>query len=82
MEDRTQSQLELTERLQDKLLRRFETLLDEGTITSTDMATLTRLLLMSGWNLDRAKIPQSLQAKLTTHLDPEDFSDEAHLKLA
>lgn len=71
-----QRQIEITERLQMKLLDRFEKALDEGTITSTDMATLTRLLSQNGWSLDPSKLPQNLRALLTSHVDPEELDDE------
>ena len=69
-------QIEITERLQTALLEHFETLLKEKTITSTDMATLTRLLSQNGWSLDPAKLPQSLRGLLTTEVDPKDLDDQ------
>lgn len=71
------NQLDIADRLQDKLLLHMEKLLDDGTITSTDIATITRMLLANGWSLDRNRLPQGLRDKLTAHVDPEDLSDEA-----
>lgn len=59
-----QKQIKIAARLQLKWLERMETLLDEGTITSTDMATLARVLLSNGWNLDPSRLPKGLRDKL------------------
>lgn len=69
-------QMELAERLQMKLLNRFDTLLDEGTITSTDVATLVRLLSMNGWVLDATRVPSGLRSKLTLGLSVNDFTND------
>ncbi len=66
-------QVEIAARLQLKWLERMEQLLESGEITSTDMATLARVLLSNGWNLDPQTIPTSLREKLTTSLDDLDF---------
>lgn len=71
--DDKQKQIEIAERLQLKVLERFETLLTEGTITSTDMATLVRLLASNGWTLDPARLPRKLRDKL---LDTMKFDDD------
>jgi len=76
MSDR-EKQLEIAERLQLKLLERFEMLLDKGTITSTDLATLCKLLSQNGWQLDPLKLPKGLRDKLTEHIDPSEFDDGA-----
>lgn len=65
------SQLDIAQRLQQKWLERMEVLLDEGAITSTDMATLARVLMANGWTLDPTKIPSGLRDKLG---DPVDLS--------
>lgn len=54
-------QADIAARLQDAWLRHMEKLLDEGTATSTDLATLARLLMSNGWSLDPAQLPQSLK---------------------
>lgn len=69
-------QVEIAERLQLLWLQRMETMFNEGTITSTDMATLVRFLTANGWNLDPARIPKGLRDKLTTHLNPDDLDEE------
>ena len=56
------NQLEVAERLQAKWLQRMEFLLDSGMATSTDLATLSRVLLQNGWSLDPKKLPKGLQA--------------------
>ena len=70
-----QKQIEITERLQLKWLQRMEKLFDEGTITSTDMATLQRFLTANGWTLDPTRLPQGLRDKLTANVKPDDFED-------
>lgn len=69
-------QIEIAGRLQQKVLERFETLLDEGAINATEMATLVRLLVHNGWILDKARIPQGLQDKLTAGIDPSTITDD------
>lgn len=69
-------QVSTAERLQAKWLTRMEKMLDDGTATSTDMATLMRFLVANGWNIDPARLPQGLRDKLTTHLSPEDLDEE------
>jgi hypothetical protein len=66
MSNPKEEQLAIVERLQLKWLKRMEQLLDNDEITSTDMATLARLLMTNGWNLDPSAIPQGLKDKLTT----------------
>jgi hypothetical protein len=58
-------QVEIAERLQVLWLKRMESLLESGEITSTDLATLARVLLSNGWNLDPSKLPERLRQKLT-----------------
>lgn len=72
-----QKQVEIAENLQLKVLQRFDTLLDEGTITSTDMATLVRLLASNGWVLDPARLPQRLKSKLLDEMRFDDDMDAA-----
>lgn len=69
-------QTELAEGLQLKWLRRMDSMLDDGTITSSDMATLYRFLSDNGWNLDPARLPKRLRDKLTSKISPTDFDDE------
>lgn len=68
-------QIEIAERLQLKWLERMETLLDSGEITSTDLATLARVLLSNGWNLDPQALPEGLRQKLTTSLEDLDLGE-------
>lgn len=68
-------QVELSERLQLKWLKRMDTMLDAGDISATDMATLMRFLVANGWNLDPARIPKNLRDKLTSRLDPKSLDE-------
>jgi len=69
-------QVAIAERLQLKLLTRFETMIDEGTLTATDAATLVRLLSANGWTLDPAKVPKNLQNMLTTAVSFAEDGDD------
>lgn len=68
-------QIEVAERLQGKWLLAMERMLDAGTITSTDMATLCRWLMANGWSVDPATIPQPLKNKLIDSLGADAFDD-------
>lgn len=70
-----QDQIALKERLQTLWLQHMEKLLTEGTITSTDLATLARVLLQNGWTLDPTKLPSDLRSKLTSQIDPNELDD-------
>lgn len=71
-----QYQIEITARLQRKLLERFERLLDQDLITPPEMATLTKLLASNGWTLDPAMLPKGLRSKITDLVDPAEFLDD------
>ena len=81
MDTNHQDQVEIAKRLQMKWLRRMEHLLDSGEITSTDMATLARVLLQNGWSLDPNDLPQTLRNKLTKKVSFDDMEDEYHLRV-
>lgn len=68
-------QIDVAERLQGKWLLAMERMLDAGTITSTDMATLCRWLMANGWSVDPATLPQKLQSKLIDALGPDAFEE-------
>jgi hypothetical protein len=63
------AQVALVPTLQGKLLRYFDNLLDRGLMSPTDAATLSRLLMQSGWNLDETSLPKGLRSKLTKAVD-------------
>lgn len=62
-------QAEIAERLQAKLLERFERLLDSGEMSPTDAATLARLLSQNGWTFDESRLPKGLRDRLTKNVD-------------
>jgi hypothetical protein len=64
-------QISLAEVLQAKWLKQMDKMFDAGTITSTDMATLARVLLANGWSLDPSKLPEKLRNKL---IDSEELN--------
>jgi hypothetical protein len=75
--DNKNQQIDIAERLQLKLLRRFEKLIDDDLMTPTDAATLARLLMSNGWNIDPSKVPARLRDVLTTHFDPTKLDEDA-----
>jgi hypothetical protein len=75
-----QEQIDIAERLQGKWLLHMERLLDSGTITSTDLATLGRLLMANGWSLDPSKLPEGLRNKLIDEIGADAF-DELPVRL-
>lgn len=82
--DQKKEQIEIAERLQLKWLRTMERMLDEGTVSATDMATLARVLSSNGWSIDPHQLPQSLKDKMKRS-DPKVFDDEVdepELKIA
>jgi hypothetical protein len=64
-------QIEIAERLKLALLEYLEEKLADRSISSTDVATLTRLLSQNGWALDPTRVPSRLRDKLTSTYDPE-----------
>ena len=76
----SEEQIDIAERLQGKWLKHMERMLDAGTITSTDMATLARLLMANGWALDPSKLSESLRNKLIDAI-PEGELDELPVRL-
>lgn len=73
--DQEETQLQIATRLQTKWLLRMEKLLDDNSITSTDMATLFRFLHANGWSVDPARMPKRLQ-DMVSKLDPKELEDD------
>jgi hypothetical protein len=71
-----EKQIAISERLQTRWLEHMEKLLTDGSITSTDLATLSRFLMANGWTLDVTRLPQGLKDKLTSGISPDDFSND------
>ena len=72
-----QDQIDISERLQLAWLKHMEKLLDSGVITSTDLATLARVLINGGWSLDPKQLPKSVKDLMTKTLKLVDFGDDA-----
>lgn len=73
-----EEQVEIAERLQRLLLEEFEKRLDpscDKQATSTDLATLARILKDNGWTIDPADLPDDLRDHITNDVDPEDLDD-------
>lgn len=62
-------QTDLAERLQMKLMERFERLLDTEKMSPTDSATLARLLTQNGWSFDESRLPKNLRDRLTKDVE-------------
>lgn len=78
MSDQERSQFDIAASLQKLWLERMEHLLRTGDITSTDLATLARVLLANGWTIDPSRLPKGLAEKLTKtasfeNVDPEEI---------
>ncbi len=71
-----EAQRELGEKLQLKLLKRFDKMLDDGSLTAADAAVLARVLRDSGWRIELGDLPENLRDKLTGQVDPMNFEDE------
>lgn len=84
MADTRKEQIEIAERLQLKWLKWMEAAIDANTITSTDLATLRKFLQDNGWNIDPARVPESLKDKLTAavRFDEDEEDDFPPLKVA
>ena len=67
-----QEQVDKAEQLQELLLDDLIKLFKEGEATSTDRATLARLLKDNGWSVDPSMVPQDLRDKLTSKIAPGD----------
>lgn len=65
-------QTAMADELQKKWLVHMYSMFETGSITSTDMATLARVLLANGWTLDPTKLPSKLRDKLTENLNLND----------
>jgi len=74
-------QLEIKERLETMWLVHMEKLLQSGEITSTDMATLARVLMQNGWVIDAGKLPQQLRDKLTSNVSFEGDEEEPKIRM-
>ena len=62
-------QSDIAERLQIKVMERFERLLDAETMSPTDCATLSRLLTQNGWSFDESRLPKNLRDRLTKDVE-------------
>ena len=71
-----QEQVDKAEQLQELLLDDLIRLFKEGEATSTDRATLARLLKDNGWSVDPSMVPQELRDKLTSKIAPGDDIDD------
>ena len=71
-----QGQVDKAAYLQELLLDDLIVLFESGDATSTDRATLARLLKDNGWSVDPSMVPQELMEKLTSKIAPGDDIDD------
>lgn len=77
-----EQQVELAEELQMLLLQEFKKRFRSGEITSTDLATLSRLLIQNGWTLDPADLPQDLRDHITREVSfDEDIEKDSDIQV-
>ena len=69
-------QIELAEKLQDLWLREMKQRLESGAATSTDLATLARVLENNGWTIDPADLPTDLREHITTEVSFDDDAED------
>lgn len=74
-QDTRAEQVRIAEALQTKLLKRWEKILDNDTITPPEVATLTRMLMANGWDVDPSRLSQGLRDKLSAIVSSKDFED-------
>jgi hypothetical protein len=81
--DKKKEQIDKAEKLADLLLDNWIKLAENGSITSTDSATIARVLMANGWTLDPTQIPQPLFDKLTSKVafDADEQDGEARPRL-
>ena len=72
-----QDQVDKAEQLQELLLDDLIKLFKDGEATSTDRATLARLLKDNGWSVDPSMVPQELKEQLTSKIAAgDDIEDD------
>jgi hypothetical protein len=74
--EKSKEQIAIAERIQMKLLERWEKLLNSDEITAAEVAVVTKMLRDSGWTLDPAQLPQGVRDKLTAKIDPTQWADD------
>ena len=71
----TAAQIDLKEELETLWLTEMKNRIKNNTATSTDLATLARVLMANGWTLDPKDLPQSLKDKLTSRVSTDELDD-------
>jgi len=81
--NKKKEQIEKAEQLADLLLNNWIRLAKNGELTSTDSATIARVLMANGWTLDPAQLPQELLDKLTSQIsfDADEQDGDARPRL-
>lgn len=74
-QEELKKQLAIKAKLETLWLEHMQHLLETKAVTSTDLATLARVLMQNGWVIDEGKLPQQLRDKLTTLVSPEELDD-------
>lgn len=71
-----QEQINAGERIQDALLKRWEKILEDESISAAEVAVIVKMLRDSGWTLDPTRLPQGIKDKLTEKVDPSQFDED------
>lgn len=78
--EKQKEQVAKATQLQDLVLDDFITMAQEGTLTSTDRATVVRMLMANGWSLDPSQLPKNLRDKLTSAIRFDDDVDDTEAR--
>lgn len=65
-------QIHLAQELQMSLLKDFKRMLEDGSATAADRATLRKLLADNGWSLDPSNLKRSLKDTVDAAMDLPD----------
>lgn len=76
MTDVDKGQVGIARELQDLVLARFKTLLDDQEETQTDRSTLVKLLMANGWTLNPADVAEKLSDFVTKRVDPKSLDED------
>ena len=71
-----EDQIKIAERLQAASLRLFLDRVENRTISDTGLATIVRMLIANGWDLDPSHMKQDLKDLLTSTVSAEELDKE------
>lgn len=74
-----QTQIEIADELKILWLEEMRERIKSGDATSTDLATVARVLEHNGWTLDPADLPSDLSEHITREVDPGEAPTDAQV---